>query len=60
VLTGQGEVETHPVPRDGEAVARPALRENHGEESQEASDEVHILDYVMHDFAFPKRSRSYR
>jgi hypothetical protein len=54
VLRGQGKVGAHPLPRgevkEDEALVWPELRGNRREHNREAADEVHIPDYVMHDF----------
>ena len=54
MLRGQVKAKTHSLPQrediKDEALVRPKLRGNHGEDNREAADEVHIPDYVMHDF----------
>jgi hypothetical protein len=55
VLNGQGKVGTHPVLREDKALAWTELPGNPGEENPEAADEVHIPDYVMHDFGFHRK-----
>jgi hypothetical protein len=60
VLAGQGKVTTHPVPQENTAVSWEELRGNPGEENLEVADKVYIPDYVVHDFGFPKSSRSYQ
>ena len=43
---------------DEGALARPGLQVILAEENPEGGvDEVHIPDYVMHDFGFPERRR---
>ena len=57
MLTGQGKVGTHPVPRENKALARTELQGSPGEENPEVADEVYLPDYVMHDFGFHRGSR---
>lgn len=56
MLEEQVKVATRPVPRKGKALAWTELGGILGEEHQEASDEIHIPDYVMYDFGFPRET----
>ena len=61
MLSGQGKVETHLVPRgEDEALAPTELSGNPQEENPMVADEVHIPDYVMHDFGLRRGSRGDR
>jgi hypothetical protein len=61
MLRGQGKAGTHPVARgEDEALAPPELRGNPREDHPEVADEVHIPDYVMHDFGLRRGSRGDR
>lgn len=58
MLVGQGKVGTYPVSRvEEQALALPELQGSPGEENREVADEVHIPDYVMHDFGFHRKIR---
>jgi hypothetical protein len=57
VLTGQEKTRTLPVPPEDKIPAWTELRGNPQEENPEAVEEVHIPDYVMHDFGLTRRSR---
>ena len=58
MLVGQEKLETYPVSRvEEQALALPKLQGSPGEENPEVADEVHIPDYVMHDFGFHRGSR---
>jgi len=56
MLSGQGKVATHPVQRVDKAGVWTEPRGKYGEEYLKAADEVHIPDYVMYDFGFPRET----
>jgi hypothetical protein len=57
VLTEQEKTRTLPVPPEDKVLAWTELRGNPEQENPEAVDEVHIPDYVMHDFSLPTSNR---
>ena len=60
MLSGQGKVATHLVPREDNVPSLTEFQGSPGEENREAADEIHLPDYVMHDFGFPRGSHGDR
>jgi len=56
MLSSQGKVATHLVPREDKAGVWTQPRGKYGEENLKAADEVHIPDYVLYDFGFPRET----
>ena len=60
MLSDQGKAGTHPAMREDNTIARTELQGSPGEETPEVAEEVHIPDYVMHDFGLHRGSRGDR